>query len=262
MARNLRFAGNDARKEGEISPPSIPLSSDEVHIWRASLEQPPEGVVKFSSLLSPDEELRARRFYFERDRNRFIVGRGLLRTILGNYLAMEPSLIEFSYGPYGKPALKTVFHDKTLQFNLSHSNSLAVFIFSWDRRVGIDIEFIHALSSEDRFAEQLFSPRESALISSLSGEEKLNAFFKLWTCKEAVFKASGDGLTKPIDQAEILLTEGESVQLVSIDGDPEQAASWHLETFSPAPGYRVSLAVEGYDERIAFQQLDDYFGFL
>ena len=185
MARNLKSTGKVTRKEGRDSLSSLQLSSDDVHIWRASLEQPLEDVAKFFALLSPDEVVRAERFYFERDRSHFIVGRGLLRTFLGRYLEMEPARVEFSYGPYGKPALKSVFHGKALQFNLSHSNSVAVFIFSWNRLVGIDVEQVRSILDEDRFAEQLFSAREGRFIGSLSGEQKLDSFFKIWTCKEA-----------------------------------------------------------------------------
>ena len=101
--------------------PTQPLAGSDLHIWCASLNVSPEDLSCHLSLLSQDEIGRAERFYFEKDRNHFIVGRGLLRTILGGYLEMEPAQIEFVYGTYGKPALKSGLKDKVLEFNLSHS---------------------------------------------------------------------------------------------------------------------------------------------
>jgi 4'-phosphopantetheinyl transferase len=257
MARDRRSTENDAYKQNRDPSSSLDLSSDDVHVWCAPLEQPLQGMAKFFSLLSPDEVARSERFYFERDRSHFIVGRGLLRMLLGRYLQMEPGRVEFSYGQYGKPALKSVSQGKTLQFNLSHSKDLAVFIFSWNRLVGIDVEFVRPMPNQDRFAEQLFSAQESALIGSLFGQEKLDAFFTIWTCKEALFKASGAGLTTSLTEAEISLTDRGAARLLSIGGDQEQAAEWHMETFKPAAEYQASFAVAGHDLQITTHTLDN-----
>jgi 4'-phosphopantetheinyl transferase len=235
---------------------ALHLADGEAQVWCASLERPAQVVARFSALLSADEKARADRFYFERDRTHFIIGRGLLRTMLGSYLGMEPARVEFDYGLYGKPALK--LPGQTLQFNLAHSKDLAVYAFCRGFQVGIDLEHMREMPNQDAFAEQIFSSSESALIRSLAGEQKQNAFFTVWTCKEAVLKTSGDGLTKPLDQTEIVLA-GESARLASIDGDREKAACWRLETFQPAPGYQAALAFERHDCKIVFRQVEDYF---
>lgn len=222
-----------------------------MHVWCVTLTQP-QGAAGFAPLLSADEHQRAARFFFERDRNRYIVGRGLLRTFLGRYLGVRAAWLEFSYGPHGKPSLKTEQPGQGLQFNLAHSNDLAVYAFCWDHPLGIDVEHVRPMADEDDFAEKNFSSGEATLIYSLFGEQKRNAFFTIWTCKEALFKASGAGLTQPIHQAEIGLAAGEPARLISIDGDREQAARWRLETFEPFPGYQAALAFEGQDHRIVF----------
>ena len=226
------------------------------------MSQPADVVANFSVLLSDDEKARAKRFYFEKDRTHFIVGRGLLRKILGGYLGLHPAWVEFGYGRYGKPALKVGDVNHTLQFNLAHSNDLALYAFCWNQPLGIDLEHVRTMTNEDDFAAQLFSVSESALIASLSGQQKRRAFFKIWTCKEAFFKASGDGLTKPVDQVEIALdaldTE-KTASLVSIAGDRSQATGWHVETFQPAINYQAALAFQGDAYKIRFQQADDYF---
>lgn len=241
------------------SSPAIHLAGDEIHVWSASLEQPANVIANFSALLSSDEKIRAERFYFARDRAHFIVGRGLLRKILGEYLGLDPAWIEFDYGPYGKPTLKVGDLNHTLQFNLAHSKDRALYAFCWNRALGVDLEHVREMTNEDDFAAQVFSASESALIASLIGEQKRQAFFKIWTCKEAFFKASGDGLTKPIDQAEIALDTEEIARLVSIAGDAQQAAGWRLETFQPANNYQAALAFYGDAYKIRFLQTNDYF---
>lgn len=235
----------------------MPLAGDEAQVWCASLTQSPQRAADFAALLSADEQARAGRFYFERDRNRYIIGRGLLRTLLGGYLGLEPAQIEFRYGPHGKPALATSPPGEMLQFNLAHSNELAVYVFRRNHPIGIDVEHVRPFSDEDKFAEQIFAPGESALIRSLHGEQKRKAFFKIWTCKEAVLKTSGDGLTKSLDQTEISFA-GESARLASIDGDRQKAAYWRLEMFQPVPDYQAALAFEGHDCQITFHWVDAY----
>jgi 4'-phosphopantetheinyl transferase len=235
-----------------------PLSDSDLHVWCASLNVPPEELVHYSSLLSLDELDRAKRFYFEKDRNHFIVGRGLLRTILGSYFNQEPAQIEFVYGQFGKPAIKSGQSDKVLEFNLSHSKDLAIYAFNWNRRVGIDIEYMIPMADMDNFAEQFFTPRETALINTLSGAQKEDAFFKTWTCKEAFLKANSSGLTVPINQVEISLKTDEVVRLNSIGSDNEQTSHWHLEILNHFPGYRAALAVEGRDVQLVFKRLKDH----
>ncbi len=233
---------------------SQPLPDSVIHVWCASLEYTPPQLAEFLSLLSADEKARANRFYFERDRSRFIIGRGLLRILLSRYLGAEPSQLEFVYGGHGKPALKSETLDRVLEFNVSHSKDLALYIFSWNHKVGVDVEYVYPLPDLDNFAELFFSPRECAYIHSLSGEHKESVFFKLWTCKEAFLKANGSGLTIPINQVEISLGMEGSAIVGTIDGDIEEAERWHLETFNPIPGYQASLAVEGYDGRVILRQ--------
>ena len=86
---------------------ALPLAHDEIHVWHQSLARGPAEVADFRSLLSPDELQRADRFRFDRDRNRFIVSRGTLRTLLGSYLNRPPEELRFDISAYGRPTLAT-----------------------------------------------------------------------------------------------------------------------------------------------------------
>lgn len=242
MASNLKLIWQE-QAQGK---PSWTLTDSDIHVWVASLEMAHQEIDEPFTLLAPDEKARAERFYFERDRNRFIAGRYILRMIIGGYLGMNPSQIEFTYREAGKPVLKPGPQSKELEFNLSHSNDLVLYIFSRNHEVGIDVEYIHPMPDMDDFAERFFSSREAELINLLRGEEKETAFFKLWTCKEALLKANGSGLTMPLSHMEVFLNADGSVALSSIGGDRQLGSRWHLQAFNPAQSYQAALAVEGY----------------
>src|SRR5438093_3103118 len=90
-------------------PRSFQLASGEVHIWCASLDVPPETSARLYATLTPDERTRSARFRFERDQQRFIVARGVLRDLLGRYLQTQPGQVSFVYNAFGKPDLSPAF---------------------------------------------------------------------------------------------------------------------------------------------------------
>jgi 4'-phosphopantetheinyl transferase len=215
----------------------VRLADGRVGVWAACLNQAACELERLWPLLSVDEKARAGRFHFEKDRRAYIIGRGTLRRLLGGYLELDPSQVQFEYAANGKPGLKPGLDGLDLQFNLSHAGDLVLFAFCRRRRVGLDVEFLRPLQYEDHFAGQLFSRRESAVLRALSGSEKTRAFYQFWTAKEAYLKACGDGLTRPVDEVEIELCEGKQPRLAAIGG-------WRLEAFQPAEGYLATLALE------------------
>src|SRR5688572_25749401 len=117
----------------QAPPDQLLLPNDEIHVWRASLDQPLSHLERLAQTLSADERKRAESFHFQQDRERFIVGRGLLRRILGGYLRADPSRLHFRYGPRGKPAVAERSQGRVLYFNLSHSHGLALYAVNLDR---------------------------------------------------------------------------------------------------------------------------------
>jgi len=229
-----------------LPPSDLALSSDHIHVWCASLDQPASCVQQFAQSLSADERVRAERFHFEQHRNRFIAGRGLLRMILSYYTGIEPSRLQFCYGPHGKPALTEASSSDRLCFNLSHSQELALFAVTRDREIGVDLECVRPISDAEQIAERFFSAQENAVFRALPRNQKQQAFFNCWTRKEAYIKARGEGLSLPLKQFDVSLIPGEPAKLLSIRGDPEEASKWSLQALSPAPGYVAALAVEGH----------------
>jgi len=229
----------------------VRLSSDNIHIWYAKLDQPRPHIKELEQTLSINELMRAKRFRFERDRRRFTVGRGILRKLLGLYSDIEPGQLRFHYGPYGKPYL--IFEGdgaKQVRFNLAHSHELAIYAFILDRRIGVDLEYVRDMPDIDQIAAAFFSATENTMLSELPKDQKQEAFFNCWTRKEAYIKAIGNGLSHPLDQFDVSMIPGEPARLLKIAGAPKEASRWSLKALSPAPGYAAAIAVEGHDWKI------------
>jgi 4'-phosphopantetheinyl transferase len=196
--------------------------------------------------LTPDETGRAERFFFEKDKNHFVAARGVLRDILSRYLSTEPAQIRFQYNDYGKPALGPTFVQSGLTFNLSHAHGLALYAIAHHRQVGIDLEYIRALSDIEQIAERFFSNREQAAFRSLPDAQKRAGFFNCWTRKEAYIKARGQGLSFPLDRFDVSLRPGAPAALLEVKDDPQERARWSLQSLTPAPSYVAAVAVEGF----------------
>ncbi len=232
------------------APQRLTLRHDDVHIWRAALDRPEASVRHLGTLLADDERQRAERFIFPRDRAHFTVARGLLRVLLGQYLACPPQHICFTYGPHGKPALALETDGATLHFNVSHSHGLALYACSWGRLLGVDVERIRPRVAQENIAEHFFSPREVRTLRALPVPMQASAFFACWTRKEAFIKAKGLGLALPLRQFDVAFAPGEPAALLHTAWDAAEAAHWALRDLDPAPDYRGAVAVAGHDWRL------------
>jgi len=215
-----------------LPPAHLVLSHDEIHVWRASLDQPPARVAALEQTLSLDEHARAQRYHFAHDRQHFIIRRGLLRQMLGDYLGIEPGSLRFRSGPFGKPELAEMPCTYTPHFNVSHSHELALFAFARDHEVGVDIEYVRPVAEAEQIAGRYFSVQERDTLRDLPPDWMYEQFFIYWTRLEAYLKASGMGLAGAENQG-----------LLS----PENTA-WPLYgpiySMQPAPGYVAALAVQ------------------
>jgi len=229
------------------SPLAIPqLANGEIHVWRASLSVHPSILRSLESALAQDEKARATRFIFERDRDRFIAARGILRDLLGRYIPCTPKRIDFTYGPRGKPAIVGPGTRPDIRFNLSHSHSLAVITIGRGRELGIDVELIRTEFAGEEIARRYFSAKEIAELSRLPAELRSEGFFLCWTRKEAYIKAKGDGLQIPLDSFDVSLSPGLPATLSSAD-----ESRWKIESFVPSvdaqPRYAAAIVAEGKD---------------
>lgn len=217
----------------------LDLTAGVIHLWRIPLDDAANRLSEWNALLSPDEAARAAAFYFERDRLRYATGRGILRTLLGRYIDQRPRDLVFSYNPQGKPALRD--HSQ-LQFNLAHSNVVAVLAIGLGQPLGVDIEHLRTIDDIDSLARNTFSPRENAEFVRVPAYEKVQAFFNCWTRKEAYIKAIGEGLSHPLDSFDVSLLPGETARVVQVAGQPEAARQWTLYDIPLSTEYIGALA--------------------
>ena len=225
----------------------------EVHIWRAQVAQPPWLLDRFWNSLAAEEQTRANRFRFDKDRNQYIASHGILRDVLSRYLTIPAAQIRFAYGERGKPRLAEyqLVHDGPLHFNMSHSANLALYAVAQGGVVGIDLEFIRPLDDFLRIAETFFSPAECAALHNLPETAQLGAFYSCWTRKEAYLKARGDGLSINLDQFAVSLGPEEAPALLCVQDAPNEPARWTLNNISLGPECAAALVTEGRPAAVA-----------
>jgi len=213
-----------------------------IHVWPVRLTASDPALAELESVLAPDEKDRAARFRFERHQRAFIIARGALRTLLAGYLNQPPASVRFDYGSKGKPALVL---PEGVHFNLSHSADLAAFAFTRACDIGIDVERIQPVPDMQDVARRFFCAAETAELASLPEPQRELGFFHCWTRKEAYIKATGEGLSAPLDQFQVSLQPGAPARIFHLSGDAEAAAAWNLLDLDLTPGYAAALAYCG-----------------
>lgn len=212
---------------GQISP----LTPSELHLWGADLDSFTAG--HWDPLLSSDEQARARQIRVPEAQRRFVTGRGLLRTLLGQYLGQDPTQIVLAYGAQGKPSLE---HKGCcpLTFNLAHSGSLVVMAFGSGDPIGVDVEQVRPHAQMERVARRRFTPAEYAHWQQVPESQRLRVFLQIWTAKEACLKADGLGV-RHLSQVEWI-----PPGLVAYrQGSP----AWNLYPWEPTPTTVATLAM-------------------
>lgn len=218
----------------------IYLNKNEVHIWRAKYSFTSKQIKNFLTLLSDDENKKAFNFYFQSDRNNYIASRAILRLILSRYIHTHPKVINFYYNYYGKPFIL----DANISFNISHSNELAVFAFSINSMVGIDVEYIHDGFNEMEIAEKFFSLSEINELKSVPQNQRKEAFFNCWTSKEAYIKAKGLSISTPLDSFDVSLLPWEPVKILIRGDNNDEENNWYLQRINIGKGYSSSIALQ------------------
>ena len=226
----------------------LTLPEDEVHLWQIELAAVATSEQRWQQVLSTDEQTRAARFHFSRDRQHFTATRALLRTILASYVASEPAKLVFRYSEKDKPSLALAGNQ--VEFNVSHSGTTALLAFARGRVLGVDVERIREDLDPTALAQRFFSTHEQNQLAAVSPSEKYHAFFRGWTRKEAYIKAKGTGLSLPLDQFDVSLQPGDENALRATRPDAAEAALWSLQEIKAGDGYVAALCVQGQGWRL------------
>ncbi|MBV9155613.1 MAG: 4'-phosphopantetheinyl transferase superfamily protein [Acidobacteriaceae bacterium] len=218
---------------------SFELAGRDIHVLTVRMEASGDTTAKLESVLFEDEIARAARFGFGDLRRSFVIKRGMFRYLLGGYLGVAPQSIRFTYGSRGKPALAS---SGTIEFNTTHSGNLTIFAFTVGCQLGIDLQQIRPLPEMQAIAARFFCEEEMADLMSLPPSDREHAFFCCWTRKEAFVKATGDGLSAPLDAFRVTLRPPEPARVIRIAQEKNIAESWMLHDLSPVAGYAGAIA--------------------
>lgn len=221
----------------DVRPPDLPPNV--VHLWRLSLQTVADNQESCYELLSLDERDKALRYRVERPRSEFVMTRSALRSLVAHYLGSSPQMVRFRYTEHGKPILDGA---TGLQFNVSHTEGLALLAFACGRDLGVDVEKLHSTTDVRKLAERFFSIQEREELGKLEGEDLHAAFLRCWTRKEAYIKARGEGLSLPLDQFDVSIAPDEQNALLATRPVAEEAKWWTVCNVHVGVGYAAALA--------------------
>jgi 4'-phosphopantetheinyl transferase len=226
-------------------PRNLQLSADLIDVWKVPLNLPPAQVRNYRAVLSREEQQRCDKFKSEKRRREFIIGRGLLRTLMGQCLEMDPSVFEFAYTEHQKPYLPVAALGVPITFNISHSRDLALVALALERHIGIDIEYLRPDVDFKKLAGRFFSERESRSLEAYHDVRLTAAFFACWTRKEALLKAIGEGIAFGLGDFSVAVDPQDRVVTLHTHWDEAEAARWSIVNLDLNPGYAAAVAASG-----------------
>jgi len=203
-------------------------------VWVARLAAEERDATRLCEELSSSELATMRRFAGARDRRRYAASHVAVRRVLAPYLGVKPSAIGLEAGARGKPRVV----GGAVHYSLSHSGAVAVIAVGRAHPVGIDVERVRALPAAAALRFACFTACERNHLDALPGETEL---LRLWTRKEAVVKAIGDGLARPLGELEVL--------------EPCAVPGWRIMDVAPAPGYVGAAVVPRAATRVVMRTL-------
>jgi len=238
----MKAGPNPPRIHWSPAPSGWTLPAAGVSLWCADVDRWSREHSDETALLDDSERLRASRLRTETLRDRFVASRAILRRILGRALEREPQSVRFTNARHGKPRLEAN-SGRRVTFNLSRRESLVLIATSTVGEVGVDVERVRELDDLDSIAEDLFTTSERRPLETSAGPDRLRAFFTAWTRKEAVIKATGEGLTAPLQEIEIVPSEPGALRLsrVGTAGILELRPEWTVVDLDPATDYAAAL---------------------
>jgi 4'-phosphopantetheinyl transferase len=214
------------------------LAEDEVHLWRIATDRP-RDLPKLRDLLAPDEREKADRYRFEGDRRRSIVRRAALREILARYVDVSPAELAFLYGPQGKPKLAGPFCESGVEFNLSFSGETAICAVG-RQPLGVDVERYRVVEDAALVAKRFFTPAEIRLQNEADDTNRV--FLRHWTRKEALIKATGSGLSVPLNSFDVSWIPDGAAHRVSLADAEGRLTTWYLRDLSAQPDELAAIA--------------------
>jgi 4'-phosphopantetheinyl transferase len=209
-------------------------------VWIAHVSQAQDSFPLLEPCLDDRDRERASRFRFPADRARFVLGRGMLRKCLGYYLERPSESVELGYTELGRPVVRS---DEKIQFSISHTQDLVALAVTDGARIGVDLEAVQPQVDLLELAERVFSSEDLALFQAYPSGEKLAAFYRAWTRKEAYLKARGEGIAEGLQRISVSIGP-EEVLSIQDSRRESVAEKWHLLSLPLPVGYAGTVACD------------------
>ena len=230
-----RAAGNAGHSPARIV--ALPSPSPELRLFWCRLDPAPNDIETLGATLSPAEWTRARRFGRVALQERYIIGRGLLRTVVGATLGVEPGRVEIVRGRRGRPQLPP---PHALDFNISHTLAVALVGLVDGARIGVDVEHAERSINASGIARKFMTANERRALESMSADAARRRVLELWTCKEAMSKATGDALAAPFGEIDVDVQAHRTLRSGPAPYEPTQ---WTLHEAAVPQDYVATVAV-------------------
>lgn len=225
----------------------LDVNTNKVFVYIVNMNKCLNNLDQFWNILSVSEKEQAKRYYTPLLTKRYVISHGILRHILSYYAKQPTHSLKFVNNKYGKPFLK----NSSIQFNMSHSHNMVYYIVAHDHKVGIDIEFHDHTIDVTALSELVLTPREITLLESFCPRERYKTFYTLWTKKEALVKAIGEGLSYPINSIEAMsIVSYDNITLTSSDNNAKQKL--YIYTLRSTPNYSGAIAIETKVDKIVY----------
>jgi 4'-phosphopantetheinyl transferase len=210
-----------------------------VSVHRVKLRADPAVEAACLALLDHEERARAARYKAAEPRRQFVITRGALRLLLARHLDRAAQALAFAQGPHGKPFAVVDGAPSKIEFNVSHSAKRGLIAIAREP-VGVDIEFLGREADFHLVAKGVLTAAEQAALRQRAGAEQARLFYRLWTQKEALIKATGRGFACPprgFAAPDALLEDARSASFAF----PGETAAWLVTDLSDG-AYAAALA--------------------
>lgn len=235
------------------------LEMYDIHLWIYNLSYYSERVNEFAKILSKDELERANKYRFREHHDRFVLFRGCQRLILAKYLEIDPTKINFIYNHFGKPILEKPVNTPDISFNQSHTFNLGLLAITKKLSIGVDIERIRDDFPYENIVQNNFTKNELFELKKMPQTKRKEAFYNFWTLKEAFLKATGCGLSIPLDSIDVSVISNEGFVKIQAIPYHKSVSDWTLKSLNLCEGYSVALALQYSIKQIFFLDFRDYF---
>ena len=221
-------------------------SQNSIDIWVIDTANQSELAAEYG-LLTEQELTRSQCFKDTALGIRWGLFRGAMRTILSEYTGIPAQEIRIDQEPGEKPSIQELETEPRIEFNLSHSDRLALLAINSTYAIGVDLEFCREIPETDSLVRRFFSQSEQAAYFSIEDHLRTEAFYRGWTRKEAVIKAMGLGLKVPLEQFDVPLTHSEDWHAARFKEALSIVDSFYLRQLPLEDGFIGALAIASSD---------------